>query len=147
MVLSRLELIIDHLLPSNMATADVLEKVDLLGPRQEQVNLQADFDKAEHAPPSIDAVALKEKYLAERDKRLQHGGGINQYRLIEDKGQFSDYLKDPWTKPFDRAPVSEVDDVVIIGGGYGAQLVAVRLIEAGVTNIRLIEKAGDVSSP
>ncbi len=128
-----------------MATADVLDKVDLLGPKPEQVNLQADIDKADHVPASIDAAALRDKYLAERDKRLQHGRGINQYRLIENSGQFSDYLKDPWSKPFERASITETDDVVIIGGGYGAQLVAVRLIEAGITNIRLIEKAGDVS--
>jgi cyclohexanone monooxygenase len=34
-------------------------------------------------------------------------------------------------------------DVVIVGGGYGAQLVAVRLLEQGITNFRLIEKGGD----
>lgn len=106
-------------------------------------NLQADFDKVQPAPPPFDPVALKEKYIAERDRRLQHGGGIDQYRLIEEKGQFSGYLKDPWSQPFERDPVTEVNDVVIIGGGYGAQLVAVRLMEAGVSNIRLIEKAGD----
>lgn len=115
--------------------------VDILGPQQEQVNLQAEFDKAEPAPPPFDPVKLKEKYIAERDKRIQHGGGINQYRLVENKGMFSHYLKDPWVEPgFTREPVSEQVDVVIIGGGYGAQLVAVRLIEAGVKNIRLIEK-------
>ncbi|PPJ51161.1 hypothetical protein CBER1_08526 [Cercospora berteroae] len=126
-----------------MATAEVLDKVDILGPKPNQVNLEADFDKAKPAPPQFDPVALKEKYIAERDKRLQHGGGIDQYRLIEEKGQFSGYLKDPWSQPIERDPITEVDDVVIIGGGYGAQLVAVRLIEAGVSNIRLIEKAGD----
>lgn len=126
-----------------MTTAETLEKVDLLGPQQEQVNLKADFEKAEPRNPAFDPVALKERYLAERDKRLQHGGGINQYQLIEEDNQFSGYLKDPWCKPFTRDPVIEVDDVVIIGGGYGAQLVAVRLMEAGVQNIRLIEKAGD----
>ncbi|KAM3416437.1 hypothetical protein BST61_g8032 [Cercospora zeina] len=126
-----------------MATADVLEQADVLGPPPNQVNLQADFDKAKSAPPPFDPVALKEKYIAERDKRLQHGGGINQYRLIEEQGQFSGYLKDPWSEPIERDPVTEVNDVVIIGGGYGAQLVAVRLIEAGVSNIRLVEKAGD----
>lgn len=126
-----------------MATADVLSKVDLLGPPPEQVNLEANFDKAEPTSHTFDPVALKQRYIAERDKRLQHGGGINQYNLIDETGQFSHYLKDPWCKPCSREPVSEVDDVVIIGGGYGAQLVAVRLIEAGVKNIRLIEKAGD----
>jgi cyclohexanone monooxygenase len=124
-----------------MATADVLEKVDILGPHPQQVNLQADFDKAETPLPPLDPVKLKERYIAERDKRLEHGGGINQYRLVEDGGQFAHYLKDPWVEPgFKRDPVSEQVDAVIIGGGYGAQLVAVRLIEQGVKNIRMIEK-------
>lgn len=130
-----------------MATADVLDKVDLLGPQQEQINLQADFKKSdeEPAPPAFDPVKLKEKYLAERDKRLrQEVSGINQYNLIEETGEYSHFLKDPWADTsFTRDPVSEVVDVVIVGAGYGAQLVAVRLIEAGVKNIRLIDKAGD----
>ncbi|SMQ48755.1 unnamed protein product [Zymoseptoria tritici ST99CH_3D7] len=127
-----------------MATADVLQKVDLLGPQPEQVNLQADFEKSEAPLPALDPVKLKERYIAERDKRLENGGGINQYKLIDDGGEFSHYLTDPWVEPgFKRDPISEQVDAVIIGGGYGAQLVAVRLIEAGVKNIRLIEKAGD----
>lgn len=126
------------------ATAEVLEKVDVLGPPPAQVNLEADFKKAPPPPPPFDPVKLKEKYVAERDKRLKHGGGINQYRLVETDGIFAHMLKDPWTKPgFTREPISEQVDVMIVGGGYGAQLVAVRLIEQGITNIRLIEKAGD----
>ncbi|KXS96860.1 hypothetical protein AC578_7382 [Pseudocercospora eumusae] len=127
-----------------MATADVLQKVDLLGPQQEQVNLQADFEKAPQSPASFDPVALKQKYLEERDRRLKQPlSGIDQYQLIDENSQFAHYLKDPWCEPFQRDPVSEVDDVLIVGGGYGAQLVAVRLIEAGVKNIRMLEKAGD----
>lgn len=90
--------------------------------------------------------ALKRRYTEEREKRLKYSlerGGVDQYRLVEQKGPFAHYLHDPWIEPgFKRDPVNEEVDVVIIGGGYGAQLVAVRLIEAGVTNIRIIEKAG-----
>ena len=132
-----------------MATAkvDVLNNVDLLGPPQNQINLGAQFDKSEDptvAEVPFDPVKLKERYIAERDKRLKHGGGINQYRLVEINGIFKHYLTDPWVEPgFTREPVKEEVDVVIVGGGYGAQLVAVRLIEAGISNIKLIEKAGD----
>jgi hypothetical protein len=130
-----------------MATADVLPNVDLLGPQQKQVNLGAEFEKSgdpDAKKVSFDPVALKERYIAERDKRLKHGGGINQYKLVETDGPFSHYLTDPWVEPgFTRDPVTEEVDVVIVGGGYGAQLVAVRLIEAGIKNIRMIEKAGD----
>jgi cyclohexanone monooxygenase len=129
------------------ATAEVLNKVDILGPKPTQANLNADFEKS--AQPTVtevpfDPVALKDRYIAERDKRLQHGGGINQYRLVETDGIFKHYLNDPWVEPgYTRDPVKEVVDVVVVGGGYGAQLVAVKLIEAGVTSVRLIEKAGD----
>lgn len=88
----------------------------------------------------FDPAALREKYLAERDKRLQNGG-INQYRLVEDS--LAGYLKDPYCTPFERDPVDLDLDVAIVGGGYGAQLVAVRLLEQGITNFRLIEKGGD----
>ncbi len=131
-----------------MATADVLPSVDLLGPQQNQVNLGAEFSKSENPWASkvdFDPVALKERYIAERDQRLKHGGGINQYKLVESEGPFAHYLVDPWVDPgFTREPVKEEVDVVIVGGGYGAQLVAVRLIEAGITSLRIIEKAGDL---
>jgi cyclohexanone monooxygenase len=34
-------------------------------------------------------------------------------------------------------------DAVIVGGGFGGLLAAARLQEAGITNIRILEKAGD----
>lgn len=90
----------------------------------------------------FDPVALKEKYLAERDRRLARDEGVEQYTLLD--GKLSHYLKDPWVEPgFTRNPIKEETDVVIVGGGYGAQVVAVRLIEAGVNNFKIIEKAGD----
>ena len=97
---------------------------------------------AEEVPLPFDPVALKEKYLAERDRRLARNEGVEQYTLLD--GKLSHYLRDPWVEPgFTRDPVEEETDVVIVGGGYGAQVVAVRLIKAGVKNFRIIEKAGD----
>lgn len=125
------------------ANASVLPNVDILGPKPHTANLDANLSRAPAPAPPFDPIALKEKYLAERDKRLHHGGGINQYRLVEEKGQFQHYLDDPWVEPgFQREPVKETVEVAIVGGGYGAQLVAVRLMEAGVGSVRLIEKAG-----
>jgi hypothetical protein len=97
---------------------------------------------AHKEPLPFDPVALKEKYIAERDKRLARDQGVEQYLSLD--GKLSHFLKDPWVKSgFERDPIEEEVDVVIVGGGYGAQVVAVRLIEAGVNNFRIIEKAGD----
>ncbi|KAF2118741.1 hypothetical protein BDV96DRAFT_568410 [Lophiotrema nucula] len=99
-------------------------------------------EKKNEVPLDFDPAALKNKYLEERDRRLKRGQGVEQYTLLD--GHLQSYLKDPWVEPgFDREPVEEEAEVVIIGGGYGAQVVAVRLIEAGIQNFKIIEKAGD----
>lgn len=60
------------------------------------------------------------------------------------EGSLSHYIEDPYLgEIIKRDPVDEEVDVVIIGGGYGAQLVAVRLQEAGIQNFRILEKGGD----
>ncbi|KLJ12200.1 cyclohexanone monooxygenase [Blastomyces silverae] len=91
---------------------------------------------------SFDPVALKAKYIEERNKRLRDDG-IGQYQAI-DTGSLKHSVEDPYVKPgFSRTPVEEDTDFLVIGGGFGGQLVAARLIEAGITNIRMVDKAGD----
>src|ERR1700749_3379296 len=88
----------------------------------------------------FDPAALKAKYRAERDKRLRRDGN-EQYTEI--KGQFAHYLEDPYVAPITRAPLTDEVEVAIIGGGFGGLLAASRLREAGVDDIRVIEKGGD----
>ena len=89
----------------------------------------------------FDPAALKAKYLAERDRRLRREGN-EQY--VEMKGQFAHYLEDPYVPPgFTRAPLTGEVEVVVIGGGFGGLLAGARLREAGVQDIRMIEKGGD----
>src|ERR1700744_5148934 len=116
-----------------MAKVEILAPADLLGPKPPQTTLESNISLASKPQDlPFDPDALKQKYIEERDKRLKFGqakGGIHQYRLVEHGGPFAHYLQDPWVKPgFSRDPIDEQVDVVIIGGGYGAQLVAVRLI-------------------
>jgi len=89
----------------------------------------------------FDPGALREKYAAERAKRLRADGN-RQYQEIT--GRFAHYNVNPYVGPgFTRPALHEELDVLIIGGGFGGQLAAVRLQEVGVTNFRIIEKAGD----
>ena len=89
----------------------------------------------------FDAKALREKYKAERDKRIRTDGN-EQY--LEMKGQFAQYNEDPYVAPgFERAPLTDEVNVAIIGGGFGGLLAGARLREAGIEGIRMIEKGGD----
>ena len=89
----------------------------------------------------FDPEALRSKYREERDKRLR-GDGNAQYREIA--GEFARYLDDPYVQPgFSREPLTDEVEVVVVGGGFGGQLAAARLRQAGVSDIRIIEKGGD----
>lgn len=91
---------------------------------------------------AFDPDALRDRYRAERDKRLRADGN-EQY--IEVSGAFAHYVEDPYVESDgDRAPLTDEVDVVVIGGGFGGLLAGARLREAGVEDIRLIEKGGDV---
>src|ERR1700712_2164220 len=89
----------------------------------------------------FDPEALRAKYREERDKRLRRDGSA-QYREIA--GEFAHYLDDPYVQPgFSREPLTDQVEVVVVGGGFGGQLAAARLRQAGVSDIRIIEKGGD----
>jgi len=89
----------------------------------------------------FDPAALKTKYLAERDKRIRDDG-IKQY--IEVKAEFSHYIDDPYVEPgFTREALNDTVEVVIIGGGFGGLLAGAKLRDAGIEDIRVIERAGD----
>jgi cation diffusion facilitator CzcD-associated flavoprotein CzcO len=88
----------------------------------------------------FDADELRRKYEWERNKRLRADGN-NQY--IEIGGRFSSFLEDPYTERFEREPLFDETEVILIGGGFGGLLAGARLREAGFADIRLIEKGGD----
>ena len=92
-------------------------------------------------PSDIDIPAIREKYAAERAKRLRPEGG-SQYLELE--GDFADFYEvDPYTTVTEREPIVEDADVVILGGGFAGLLAGAYLKKAGVDGIRVIEMAGD----
>ena len=89
----------------------------------------------------FDPDALREKYRHERDRRLRPDAN-DQY--VEITADFRHYVDDPYVEPgFTRESLTDAVDVVIVGGGFGGLLAAARLREAGVKDIRIIEKGGD----
>jgi cyclohexanone monooxygenase len=89
---------------------------------------------------SIDAEALRERYRAERDKRM-HEAGNDQY--VEVAGRFAHFVHDPYVERTERAPLTDRVEILVIGGGFGGLLAGAKLRDAGVESLRVIEKGGD----
>jgi cation diffusion facilitator CzcD-associated flavoprotein CzcO len=82
---------------------------------------------------------LRRKYAAERDKRLRPDGN-DQY--LEFTGQFRHLLDDPHTARAEREPRRDHVTFAFIGGGFAGLVTAARLREAGIDDVRIVEKGG-----
>jgi cyclohexanone monooxygenase len=93
------------------------------------------------AASRFDPEALRRKYREERDKRLREDGN-DQY--IEIREKFAHFLDDPYAEPgFEREPLRDEVEVVVIGGGFGGLLAGARLRQAGVDQLRIVDAASD----
>ena len=90
----------------------------------------------ENSQPSIDE--LRDRYRAEQQKRLRPEG-MNQWRELDDELDRDPFVESGFTRP----PVVEETTVVIVGGGFAGMLTAIDLAKHGITDVRIIEKAGD----
>lgn len=97
--------------------------------------------QATDTPQQLDIAALREKYRAERDKRITREGSAQYYRPRS--GALAEHIVDPYLPVQPRAALSEEIDVAVLGGGFTGILAAVQLKKAGVTRIRNIDHAGD----
>ena len=88
----------------------------------------------------IDKVALKRKYAAERDKRIR-ADGSDQYVRLET--EYSDLAIDPYTPREERDPLTDHVTFAFIGGGFAGLVVGARLKDAGIGDVRIVEKGGD----
>jgi cation diffusion facilitator CzcD-associated flavoprotein CzcO len=87
----------------------------------------------------VDTRALRERYARERDKRLRPDGN-DQYLQL--KGQFGRYLDDPYTERVEREPKRDHVTIAFIGGGFAGLVTAARLKDAGIDDVRIVDKAG-----
>lgn len=115
------------------------ESIESIAPVTSPTKSKIDIE-AFRASLGFDAAEIKKRYLAERDKRLRPDGNA-QYREV--KHDFGHYLEDPYTPRIERDPIKCEIDFLVLGGGFGGLLLGARLVEAGITNIRIIDKAGD----
>ena len=89
----------------------------------------------------LDKAAIKDRYAEERAKRLRPDGNAQYQRL---QGKFESYAEDPHTPVRPREPVNDHVTFAFIGAGLSGLVVGARLKEAGIKDVRLIEKGGDV---
>lgn len=86
-----------------------------------------------------DLELAREKYRAERDKRLDPHRGEKL-----DLSQHNEFLDDPYTEFSERDPVRDEVDALVVGAGFGGLMAAAHLRKAGLERVRVVEKAGDV---
>ncbi|HEY6871063.1 MAG TPA: NAD(P)/FAD-dependent oxidoreductase, partial [Novosphingobium sp.] len=105
-----------------------------ISPVVKQIVGEIDFD------PDV----LHEKYILERDKRLDRG--TREYQEIS--GELSHFCDDPYADPnFKRDPINDEVDFLLIGAGFSSLLLGAQLRKAGYTapnNLRLIDVSADV---
>jgi heterodisulfide reductase subunit A-like polyferredoxin len=94
----------------------------------------------DNSAAQMDKEALKRKYKEERDKRLRSEGN-EQY--IEIKDQLAHYLEDPYIPRTSRDSVTDHVAFTFVGGGFSGLVTGARLVEAGITDVRILEKGGD----
>ncbi|MGI9007956.1 MAG: NAD(P)-binding protein [Streptosporangiaceae bacterium] len=82
---------------------------------------------------------LRRRYARERDKRLRPDGSEQYVRLT---GPFAHLLHDPYTPRRERAPRRDHVTMTFVGGGFAGLVTGARLTEAGITDVRIVEKAG-----
>lgn len=93
------------------------------------------------AAGDVDVPSLKERYRQERQRRLR-SDGQRQYATPVEHPEAVDY-SDPHQPRVPRDSVKDTVDVVILGGGWAGILAGYHLRQAGVTDFKIVEQAGD----
>jgi len=92
----------------------------------------------------FDPKVLAERYAEERNKRIRADAEAQFVQLSHDSAFANKYLQeDPYCELQERAPLNDVREVIVIGGGWVGMLTAARLVQAGVSDVRIVESGGD----
>ena len=92
----------------------------------------------------FDPNELTKRYATEREKRIRTDAEAQFVQLSHDSPFANKYLEeDTYCQRVEREPIQDEREVIVIGGGWVGMLTAARLIQAGVTDIRIVESGGD----
>ena len=87
---------------------------------------------------------IKNKFKEERDLRLDfRPPGTAQY-TSDFSGKLANYAVNPYLSEVpERNAIEEYVDVLLIGSGFSTMLTAVKLLEKGIDNFRIVDNAAD----
>jgi cation diffusion facilitator CzcD-associated flavoprotein CzcO len=87
----------------------------------------------------LDIDALRRRYAVERAKRLRPDGN-DQY--VELNGLFAQLSQDPYAESIEREPKRDHVGATFVGGGFAGLLTAAALKQAGIADVRVVDKTG-----
>lgn len=92
----------------------------------------------------FDPNELTKRYATEREKRIRTDAEAQFVQLSHDSPFANKYLEeDTYCERVERKPIQDEREVIVIGGGWVGMLTAARLIQTGVSDIRIVESGGD----
>lgn len=93
---------------------------------------------------AFDPEELTRRYQLERDRRIREDAESQFVEVTNDAPFANTFLADdPYSETIERDPIRDVRDVIVIGGGWVGMMTATRLIQSGVTGVRIIESGAD----
>ena len=87
----------------------------------------------------VDLDTLRDRYARERAKRLRPDGNDQYLQLT---GRFRHLLDDPYAERVERHAKRDHVTVAFVGGGFAGLVTGARLKEAGIKDVRIVEKGG-----
>ncbi|KAI9025489.1 cyclohexanone monooxygenase [Hyaloraphidium curvatum] len=92
----------------------------------------------------FDPDALLARYLQERDKRLRSDGQDQYVRIGEGVGaKYAEWFTDIWSEAKPREALNIETTAVILGSGFSGIQMAAQLVARGITDFKIIDRAGD----
>ena len=119
-------------------------RYDMLKKNNRKRAVSVDSNPLSSMSLGFDPNELTRRYATEREKRIRADAEAQFVQLSHDSPFANKYLEeDTYCERVERKPIQDEREVIVIGGGWVGMLTAARLIQAGVSDIRIVESGGD----